>query len=187
MVPTILRPVNDFNRPDTEDGDDRARPTPAPGQPQGFEQGVGFRLAQLTHLFERTSKRVARRVAGLTLAQARVLFALAEGPPWRFDRLAERCLLERSHLSVAVDGLKRRDMVATRSVPGDARRLMVEIRPGGRDAAARMEEALAGYRARLLATLDEDEWRRFAQACDRLARTAERDYAALAPKARGEG
>ncbi|HEX5385252.1 MAG TPA: MarR family transcriptional regulator [Gemmatimonadales bacterium] len=109
----------------------------------------------------RLSSVKAQRATGLSGAQLFVLQQLAEAPAQSLNDLAERTRTHQSSVSVIVTRLVGRGLVSRRRSPEDARRLLLELSPGGHalladapeTAQGRLLEALEGLPARSLRPL----------------------------------
>ncbi len=92
------------------------------------------------HALTRLSRILERSLpAGLTLADFRVLSAVAEGEA-RASRLARRLALGKPAISSTVDSLVRRGMLRREQAGADQRAVDLVLTPGG-DAARRQAES----------------------------------------------
>jgi DNA-binding MarR family transcriptional regulator len=113
----------------------------------------------------RVASRATEKEFGLSGAQLFVLHALAKGPALSLNEVAERTRTHQSSVSVVVQRLVDRGLVAREPVPGDARRKGLSLTPAAvrliSDAPDAPSERLiralermpAGARSRLATTL----------------------------------
>jgi DNA-binding MarR family transcriptional regulator len=80
----------------------------------------------------RVASRAAEKQVGLSAAQLFVLHALAGAPARSLNELAERTRTHQSSVSVVVQRLVERGLVARAPFPGDARRTSLSITPAAR-------------------------------------------------------
>jgi DNA-binding MarR family transcriptional regulator len=81
----------------------------------------------------RSASRTAEHEVGLSGAQLFVLQRLAAAPALSVNELAERTLTHQSSVSVVVQRLRQRGLVARRTSPDDARRAAVSLTKRGRE------------------------------------------------------
>jgi DNA-binding MarR family transcriptional regulator len=91
-------------------------------------------LARLARLLERSS-------GDLTLAQYRVLAAVAEGDE-RASRIADRLALGKPAISAAVESLNQRGLLVRNPAVDDQRAAALSITDDGRSALARAERSM---------------------------------------------
>ena len=77
----------------------------------------------------RITSRAVEKHFGLSGAQLFVLHALAKGPALSLNEVAERTRTHQSSVSVVVQRLVERGLVARGPVPGDARRIALSLTP----------------------------------------------------------
>jgi DNA-binding MarR family transcriptional regulator len=77
----------------------------------------------------RVASRTAEKEVGLSGAQLFVLHALAKGPAQSLNEVADRTRTHQSSVSVVVQRLVERGLVARAPVPGDARRSGLSLTP----------------------------------------------------------
>jgi DNA-binding MarR family transcriptional regulator len=110
------------------------------------------------------SARTAERSAGVTGAQLFVLEQLREAPAHSLNDLADRTFTHQSTVSVVVDRLVSRGLVARSRSRADARQVELSLTPSGR---AALRRAPPPAQTRLIAALHALP----AAECRRLART----------------
>jgi DNA-binding MarR family transcriptional regulator len=98
----------------------------------------------------REGSRVAERAVGVSAAQLFVLQRLAGAQSLSVNELAARTHTHQSSVSVVVQKLARRGLVARERAPADARRLEVSLTEAGR---AMLDRAPAATQDRLIAAL----------------------------------
>jgi|SRR5579862_99374 len=97
-----------------------------------------------------TSARTAEQSAGVTGAQLFVLQKLREAPSYSLNDLADRTFTHQSTVSVVVDRLVSRGLVARIRSSADARRIELSLTPAGRTA---LRSAPPPAQSRLIAAL----------------------------------
>jgi DNA-binding MarR family transcriptional regulator len=117
---------------------------PPPADVQSVLDGIR-RLVQ----FLRLSGRAAER-AGVSAAQLFVLQKLAEAPALSVNELAARTLTHQSSVSVVVQRLEERGLVARKRAGSDGRRVEVSLTRRGRQSLQRTPDA---SQSRLIAAL----------------------------------
>jgi DNA-binding MarR family transcriptional regulator len=80
----------------------------------------------------RVASRATEKEFGLSAAQLFVLHALANGPAMSINEVAERTRTHQSSVSVVVQRLVERGLVARDPAPGDARRTALSLTPAAR-------------------------------------------------------
>ena len=90
------------------------------------------------------------REKGLTLARARLLFALTRRDGLNQRELAEELELETPTLVRILDGMEAQGFVERRAGDGDRRAKQIYMTPTGKVVAAEIEELAAGLRAELI-------------------------------------
>jgi DNA-binding MarR family transcriptional regulator len=80
----------------------------------------------------RVASRATEKEYGLSAAQLFVLHALANAPALSLNEVAERTRTHQSSVSVVVQKLVERGLVARDPVPGDARRMALSLTPAAR-------------------------------------------------------
>jgi DNA-binding MarR family transcriptional regulator len=80
----------------------------------------------------RVASRATEKEFGLSAAQLFVLHALANSPALSLNEVAERTRTHQSSVSVVVQRLVERGLVARDPVPGDARRMALSLTPAAR-------------------------------------------------------
>src|SRR5437868_11141148 len=111
----------------------------------------------------RLSARAAERIAGVSGAQLFVVQALAEGPAASIGELADRTSTDQSSVSVVVQRLVEKRLVARAPSPEDGRRVSISLTASGKrvlvrcpePTQARILEALRRLRPEQLAALAE--------------------------------
>jgi DNA-binding MarR family transcriptional regulator len=129
-------------------------PGPPPGAPDGGPRGAGAANAAaggvvaggtvaggVTSILDsfrriirtlRVASRATEKEFGLSAAQLFVLHALADAPALSLNEVAERTRTHQSSVSVVVQRLVERGLVARDPVPGDARRMALSLTPAAR-------------------------------------------------------
>lgn len=102
----------------------------------------------------RLSRSLERTLGPLTLADFRVLSAVAQGEG-RASRLASRLAVGKPAISATVDSLCRRGLLARGGVVGDQRAVALTLTPAGADARETAEAAMSGRLAEILAVTDD--------------------------------
>jgi DNA-binding MarR family transcriptional regulator len=110
---------------------------PAPAADGGggaTEPGVTAILDSIRRIVRvlRVASRAAEKQVGLSAAQLFVLHVLADRPAQSLNEVAQRTRTHQSSVSVVVQRLVDRGLVARSPVPGDARRTMLSIIPSAR-------------------------------------------------------
>ena len=88
------------------------------------------------------ARKLERAVSDVTLAQYRVLSAVAAGDE-RSSLIADRLAVAKPTVTAAVDGLVERGFLNREAVEGDRRSVRVFVTPTGRAALCAAEEAMA--------------------------------------------
>lgn len=130
-------------------------PTPTPGDDRAYGE-----LIALGSELESLLDRLARRVGNVTIAQFRVLDALRahEPRPLEPQELARLLTLGSNHVTMLLDALERRGLVARGPHPSDRRRRLVRATPDGLTGATRLAAHVAALEDRILgAALDPAE------------------------------
>jgi DNA-binding MarR family transcriptional regulator len=110
---------------------------------------------------------------GVSLAQFHLLLPLASAGAQPIGALAEAAAVAPPTATRMLDGLVRDGLVTRRTSAEDRRCVLIELTPAGRDALAVTGEVLAGVRARIAASLSEDERTQAAVLLARLATVVE--------------
>jgi len=111
---------------------------PAPATPSRGTAATAGEVTSVLDSFRRIIRmlRVASRATekeyGLSAAQLFVLHALANAPALSLNEVAERTRTHQSSVSVVVQKLVERGLVARDPVPGDARRMALSLTPAAR-------------------------------------------------------
>jgi len=111
----------------------------------------------LPYLLNRAGARIAAaftevvRGYGITLPMWRVLAALNEADGQRMGELAARTSIDASTLTRVVDAMERQGLVARSRGGGDARGILVQRSPAGRDLTAKIVPLALHYEAAALA------------------------------------
>ena len=102
----------------------------APGRAAAAEEVTGIldSIRRIVRMLRVTSRAVEKHF-GLSGAQLFVLHALAKGPALSLNEVAERTRTHQSSVSVVVQRLVERGLVARTPVPGDARRIGLSLTP----------------------------------------------------------
>lgn len=95
--------------------------------------------------------------SGFSLAEARILFELADNGPIGASRLAEGLVLDGGYLSRLLKGLRRRGLVEAARSPADLRTRWLSLSAAGRDAYERLKAASRAQIADLLEPLPADQ------------------------------
>jgi DNA-binding MarR family transcriptional regulator len=103
---------------------------------------AGDRLEALRTL-ARISRTLERSSSELSLAQYRVLAAIAAGEE-RASRVAGRLALGKPTVSAAVDALSQRGLLARRQLSSDQRVIALELTPAGAALLAGVEQQMLG-------------------------------------------
>jgi DNA-binding MarR family transcriptional regulator len=114
----------------TADAEPTDRHFPAPGSSAAVRA-----LVRATRVLESACD-------GISLAHYRVLAAVAEGDE-RASRLAARLALGKPAISVAVESLCARGLLARSGVPGDQRATCLRLTPAGAELLRRVESTMA--------------------------------------------
>jgi DNA-binding MarR family transcriptional regulator len=109
------------------------------------------------------SARTAERSAGVTGAQLFVLQQLREAPAYSLNDLANRTFTHQSTVSVVVDRLVSRGLVARLRSETDARQVELSLTPAGRAALRRAPPPAQSRLIAALRALPEAECRRLAR------------------------
>ena len=124
-------------------------PRPAPAPESGPTVGPLIALgAELEGLFDR----LARRAGNVTLAQFRVLDALAAHDPEPLEpqHLSRALTLGSNHVTMLLDALERRRLVARKPHPHDRRRRLVTATDAGLDVARVLGAHMTALESRIM-------------------------------------
>jgi DNA-binding MarR family transcriptional regulator len=130
-------------------------------------EALPVRAAALSRLF------VTHTSAGISRTEIGVLHVLSERPR-RITELAAREGVTQPAITLLVNRLENRDLVARTSDPLDRRAVLVELTPGGHEL---LDQLRAEYRALLhedMAALDDDDVAALARAVEILEEVIER-------------
>lgn len=114
----------------------------------------GRRTVDAVRALARASRVLERASGELTLAQYRVLAAVASGAE-RASRIAERLALGKPTISASVEALCRRGLLARSEVAGDQRAAALRLTPEGEVTLAQAEAAMAAQLVALCRRTDD--------------------------------
>jgi len=104
------------------------------------ETSPRYRLAALARLWTSSTEKIYERRFGLSLSEWRILAIVGAEEPINAGAIADRGLLEKSHISRLVARLTRRGLIASRPDEADARKAWLSITPKGRSLFDRVAE-----------------------------------------------
>ena len=117
------------------------------------DQSALLALQRATHV---TLHALSRELAGLglTAAEINALANLADGRPRTVSELGAATGTRPTTLTSVLDRLERHGHVTRGPRPGDRRAVLIELTDTGRQAAATIQQTLAGLERRALADLE---------------------------------
>lgn len=115
------------SRPEKRDFGER---TPVTGF--NVELSPRYRLAALARLWTSSTEKLYERRFGIGLSEWRILAIVGAEAPINAGAIADRGLLEKSHISRLVARLTRRGLITSAPDEADARRAWLTITPKGR-------------------------------------------------------
>ncbi len=113
-------------------------------------------LVHAVNALVRAARILERAAEGMTLADYRVLAAVAGGEA-RAARLAERLAVGKPSISATVESLGRRGLLARETVPGDNRSLHLALTPAGEALLRTTEAAMAERLSAVLTAADDPD------------------------------
>lgn len=113
-------------------------------------------LPRAVNALARAARLLERAADGITLADYRVLSAVAAGEA-RASRLARRLAVGKPSISATVDSLVRRGLLSRTAVPGDNRCLHLALTAAGEMLLAAAEGAMSDRLAGVLTRCDDPE------------------------------
>lgn len=127
-----------------------------PATPSGAGALAAERAVEAIRALARAARMLERASGELSLAQYRVLSAVAAGED-RAARVAQRLELGRPAVSAAVEGLCRNGLLERFEVVGDQRAFALEVTAGGRVVLRQAEERMTAVLAELCAKSGDEE------------------------------
>jgi len=122
-----------------------------------LEALLTYRISILAKLLDRRTVAMLQESCGLNVAEWRVLAQLAENSPTTVRWLAARMRVDRAEVSRAAAALERRGFAARSPDPADARSVLLDATPAGRDLYDRIMPKREALHRELVATLSDDE------------------------------
>lgn len=135
------------------------RAEPAPDAPAQFELGslLGYRLLRLSTAIGALAQRESQEVAGLSLAEYRVLVVLYTHGPCGVVALQHAMLIDKAWISRTLTSLSAAKFVASEPDPSDARRTLSRVTPKGRRAAEVLVDRASQRQQRVMAGFSDEE------------------------------
>lgn len=90
------------------------------------------RLAEAYQSFEQISSKHVRTL-GLTPGQFDVIATLGNQPPMTCGELAKKTLMVKGNITVILDGLAKKGLIAKEANPNDGRSLIIKLTPLGEE------------------------------------------------------
>lgn len=128
-----------------------------PGRPYDLRGLLTYRLLILSNTLGRGAVRLYATRYGISLAEWRLLAALAPQTHSSVNALAVAIRVDKSWVSRTAAGLVQRGLLTMRKAPSDARRLEMELTPAGRDLYAQILPAATERQRQLLSVLSPSE------------------------------
>jgi DNA-binding MarR family transcriptional regulator len=161
--------------------------TQAPTIPADFalDQLLGYRIQRLAGAIGALAEREAGEIAGVTLAEYRLMLALFTDGPSGVSALQRTLLLDKAWISRTLTQLTGKALAQADSDPLDARRVIFSLTPRGRRSARRLIARAIRRQKSLLAGFSAPEAQQFAGYLARVEDNA--STAARAPAERSRG
>jgi DNA-binding MarR family transcriptional regulator len=134
---------------------------------------LSYRLYILSNTLGKGAVRLYARRYGVSLAEWRLLAALAPAAPSSVNALALAIRTDKSWVSRTASALVERGLLEVKKVPSDARRLDIQLTSAGRALYARILPAATRRQRRLLSALSANELKSLERILDKLQRRAD--------------
>lgn len=117
------------------------------------ERSPRYRLAALSRLWSNAVEKQYERDFGVSLAEWRIVAIVGAEGPINAGAIADRGLLEKSHISRLVARLIARNLIQSEPDAEDARKHWLSLTPSGRDVFDKLSVLSKNYDARFLEPL----------------------------------